>query len=159
MVQAVSVLLQTAHSMRGLNTLSRDLICGGYSVNKNGRWDSRFSWWQSLNMAVFCNVAPHVLAETDWCFRGAYCIHHKSDGGSKQLLSTGDIFFHVTVHIKSMYMISAWVDCILVWNFVIPDVKERLHCKLNTGLPHFVQVIQMSYHTDYVPVISSYLHG
>jgi hypothetical protein len=30
-------------------------------------------------MAVFCDVAPCSLLETDKRFRGAYCLHHQGD--------------------------------------------------------------------------------
>jgi hypothetical protein len=30
-------------------------------------------------MAVFWDVAPCSLVDIDWCFRGAYCLHHQGD--------------------------------------------------------------------------------
>jgi hypothetical protein len=31
----------------------------------------------SMNMAIFWEVAPCILVETDRHFRGAYCLHHQ----------------------------------------------------------------------------------
>jgi hypothetical protein len=32
-----------------------------------------------LKTVVFWGVAPSSLVETDWRFRGAYCLHHQGD--------------------------------------------------------------------------------
>jgi hypothetical protein len=32
-----------------------------------------------MKMAVFWDVTQRILTETDRCFRGAYCLHHKGD--------------------------------------------------------------------------------
>jgi hypothetical protein len=39
----------------------------------------------NIKMAVFLDIAPYSLVQTDWRFSAAYCLHRPDDGGSKLL--------------------------------------------------------------------------
>jgi hypothetical protein len=49
-----------------------------------------------MKMTVFRDVAPCSLAEIDWLFRGAYCLH-SDDGGSTHLWNTGQFLWDYTM--------------------------------------------------------------
>jgi hypothetical protein len=40
----------------------------------------------SMKIAVFWDVPLKSLVESDWCFRGAYCLHHRGDHSPHQPL-------------------------------------------------------------------------
>jgi hypothetical protein len=50
-------------------------------------------------MTAFLDIAPCSLIIADWCFSGAYCLHHQNneDGGSKHLLNIEQLLQDYTV--------------------------------------------------------------
>jgi len=46
-------------------------------------------------MRAFWDIAPCSLVGVDWRFRGAYCLHHRPDGGSPRF----------------------WNVCLLLWDY------------------------------------------
>jgi hypothetical protein len=83
----------------------------------------------SIKMPVFWDGEPCSVVEIDWCFRGAYCLHHWSndlcpdDGDSKHLWNTGQF--------TSDYMVQEpWRESSSV-NFVTHSYNIRTCCSFH----------------------------
>jgi hypothetical protein len=56
------------------------------------------SEWNRMKMTVFWDAVPCSLVEVYRRFRGAYCLHHRPDGGSKHLWNVGKLTDYTAQH-------------------------------------------------------------
>jgi hypothetical protein len=92
----------------------------------------------SMNMTAFWDVALCTLMELDWCFRGAYCLHHQGDEVAVCTFET--VYFHETAWCYVPQSCHPWVKVPYPsYVALLSNDKEKVYCHWHSDsqLPFF----------------------